>query len=205
MYRDWSNPISSSPSCYQVSNHCNRSRAISCPWRAAMLVQPISTQNSKRLSIYKFSIVGKYDRNAAVGDSKYHSSKRAESKVRTRDFVAGNRKSRRLTYPGSFIGQIPAEAIILEHAKQSIWIKYLYILIIVIRSCDYLLRPQTWLIMSCARQCSSSFQGSATWIRFKRIFLNCLPVHKQFNYKLLIMLSFKLQYLWARPSPRSRF
>jgi hypothetical protein len=45
--------------------------------------------------------------------------RRVERKIRTRDFVAGNRNSRRLTYPGSFIGQIAAEAMILAHAGQS--------------------------------------------------------------------------------------
>lgn len=84
-----------------------------------MLVQPFSTQISKRLSTYDFSNAGKYDRNAALRDSKYQSRERVERKIRTRDFVAGNRNSRRLTYPGSFIGQIAAEAMILAHVGQS--------------------------------------------------------------------------------------
>jgi hypothetical protein len=50
----------------------------------------------------------------------YQSRERVERKVRTRDLAAGIRKSRRLTYPRNFIGEIPTGAMILAHAEQSI-------------------------------------------------------------------------------------
>jgi hypothetical protein len=85
-----------------------------------MLVQPGSLHISKRLSLYDFSIAVENDRSAAVWASKYQSRERAKRKVRTRDFVARNRKSLRFTYPGNFIRGIPVEAMIRAPAGESI-------------------------------------------------------------------------------------